>query len=120
MDSCCHLHQQRWHVDTGRPINGNRDILSNDRGVVIGKSLTRRRHAAGATFSVQNAHLPAAIGMLLRHSGHPRVVGSAGTSAFLRAISAFTGFTTKKNTAAAIDTKAISVLMKAPYLKVLL
>jgi hypothetical protein len=32
-----------------------------------------------------------------------------------RAISAFTGLTTKKNTAAAIDRKAMTALMKSPY-----
>ncbi len=46
---------------------------------------------------VQNAHLRAAIGITLRHSGHSFVVGSGGASPRrIRAISAFMGATTKK------------------------
>ena len=37
-----------------------------------------------------------------------------------RCVSAFTGLTTKKKTAPAIATKAITTLMKSPYLNVLL
>jgi hypothetical protein len=50
-----------------------------------------------ATAEVQNAHLRAASGISLRHSGHFLVVGSGGVSPrFTRAISAFTGTTTRK------------------------
>src|SRR5579872_4230365 len=45
---------------------------------------------------VQNAQRRAAIGISLRHSGHLRVVGSAGGSRRDLAIKAFTGTTTKK------------------------
>jgi hypothetical protein len=41
--------------------------------------------------------------MSLRHSGHCLTVSPTGGSVFRRAISPFTGFTTKKNTAAAIE-----------------
>ena len=69
---------------------------------------------------MQNAHRRASIGISLRHSGHFFVVGSAGGSLRARCISAFTGLTTKKKTATAIATKAITALMKSPYLNVLL
>ena len=52
--------------------------------------------------------------MSLRHSGHWRVSSSTGVSVFLRAISALTGLTTRKNTAAAITTNEINALMNAP------
>jgi hypothetical protein len=69
---------------------------------------------------VQNAQRRAARGMSLRHSGHGRTVSSTGGSVFRRAINPFTGFTTKKNTAAAIERKAMTALMKSPYRKRLL
>ena len=58
---------------------------------------------------MQNAQRRAALGISLRHSGHGRTVSSTGGSVFRRAISMFTGFTTKKKTAAAIETNVISV-----------
>jgi hypothetical protein len=69
---------------------------------------------------VQNAQRLAATGISLRHSGHGRTVSSTGGSVLRRAISVFTGLTTKKNTAAAIDRKAMTALMKSPYRKRLL
>ena len=63
------------------------------------------RYAAAPTCAVQKAQRRAAFGMLLRHSGQSRVVGSTGSSVLRRAISAFTGRTTRKKTAAAISTK---------------
>src|SRR5919201_1092693 len=59
-------------------------------------------------------------GISLRHSGHSRTVSSTGGSVFRRAISTFTGLTTKKKTAAAIETNVIRALMKSPYRKRLL
>ena len=68
---------------------------------------------------MQNAQRRAAVGMLLRHSGHSRVSGSAAGSVLRRAMSAFTGRTTKKKTAAAMRTNAITALMNEPYRNVL-
>ena len=48
------------------------------------------------------------------HSGHRLVVGSAGGSLRACCISRFIGFTTKKNTVAAIVMNVISELMKLP------
>jgi hypothetical protein len=59
-------------------------------------------------------HRRAARRISLRHSEHSRTVSSTGGSVFLLAINAFTGLTTKKNTAAAMEAKAISALMKSP------
>jgi hypothetical protein len=63
---------------------------------------------------VQNAHLGASTGTSLRHCGHCLVCSSTGVSVFRRAISAFTGLTTRKNTTAAITTNVISALINAP------
>src|SRR5919108_3414164 len=64
---------------------------------------------------VQKAHRRAAIGTSLRHSGHFFVVGSGGASPRRkRAMSAFTGTTTKKYTAAAMRRNDTSALMKSP------
>src|SRR5439155_16795251 len=72
------------------------------------------RHAPAApTSAVQKRHRRAASGISLRHSGQSRVVG-AGSSLARRAATAFTGFTTKKKTAAAMSTNDSSALMKAP------
>jgi hypothetical protein len=70
--------------------------------------------AAIATSDVQNAHRRAPTGISLRHSGHFVVVSSTGGSTLRPAISALTGRTTRKKTAAAIVTNAISLLMKSP------
>lgn len=70
--------------------------------------------AAGVTSAVQNAHRRAARGIELRHSGHSRVVLSTSGSVLRRAISVFTGRTTKKNTAAAMLRKAMTALKKWP------
>jgi hypothetical protein len=48
------------------------------------------------------------------HSGHSRVGTSTGVSVRRRAISAFTGFTTRKKITAAMIRNEISALMKAP------
>ncbi len=53
----------------------------------------------------------AAVGISLRHSGHARVVASAG---FRRDITALTGLTTKKKIAARIETNVMIALMKSP------
>jgi len=52
--------------------------------------------------------------MALRQCGQSVVVDSTLGSVFRRAMREFTGFTTKKNTAAAMETNAISTLMKSP------
>ena len=67
-----------------------------------------------ATVDVQKAHRRASAGMSLRHSAHFLIVGSGGGSFRERAMSEFTGTTTKKNTAAAIVTNVKSLLMKSP------
>src|ERR1039458_3675133 len=56
----------------------------------------------------------ALTGIALVHSGHSLVSGS---SCARRAIRWVIGATTKKNTAAAIDTNVIRLLMKSPYRK---
>ena len=59
--------------------------------------LTTAGPAGAGSGDVQNAQRFAAIGTSLRHSGHFFVVGSGGASPRLRrAMSAFTGVTTKK------------------------
>jgi hypothetical protein len=63
---------------------------------------------------VQNAHRLAASGIWLRHSGHSRVVWATSGSVRRRFISTFTGFTTRKNTTAAITMNAISALKNEP------
>src|SRR5882762_7480062 len=64
---------------------------------------------------VQNAQRRAAIATSLRHSGHFFVVGSGGASPRrMRAMSEFTGSTTKKYTAAATITNAITAFRKSP------
>src|SRR5213083_2101321 len=72
---------------------------------------------AAPTSAVQKAQRRAAIGMSLRHSGHVRVVTSTGGSVLYRRISALTGLTTRKNTAAAMTTNEMRALMNAPYRK---
>src|SRR5688572_13949255 len=74
-----------------------------------------RAQAAAPTSAVQNAQRLAATGMLLRHSGQSRTVGSTGGSVFRRSIKALIGLTTRKNTAAAMSTKAIRAFRNAPY-----
>ncbi len=69
---------------------------------------------AGAPREVQNAQRVAAIGMSLRQCGQACVVASAAGSTLRRAMSAFTGLTTKKKTTAAMITNASSALMKSP------
>jgi hypothetical protein len=73
--------------------------------------------AAGAapTRAVQNAQREAAIGMSLMHSGHARVFTSTAGAGWKRAISAFTGLMTKKNTTAAMIRNAIRTLRNSPY-----
>src|SRR5437764_11660826 len=78
---------------------------------------TRRQAASSA---VQNAHLLAATGISLRHSGHWRTVSSTGGSVRRLAISALTGLTTRKKTTTAITRNVMRALMKAPYRKWLL
>jgi len=63
---------------------------------------------------VQNAHRRAGAGMSLRHSGHSRVGMSTGFSGFRRAMSAFSGRTTKKKIAAAIIRNAMTWFRKCP------
>ena len=53
-------------------------------------------------------------GMSLRHSGHLCVSSSTSSPVFMRAISALTGLTTKKNTTAAMIRNVSSALMKWP------
>ena len=60
---------------------------------------------------MQDEQTLAATGISLRQCGHARV---AGSSCFRRAVSAFTGFTTTKKTAAAMITNEMSALRKAP------
>ena len=83
----------------------------------VGDPVPGPRHAGvpGATSAVQNAHRLAGTGISLRHSGHLRVCSSTGVSTFLRAISALTGLTTKKNTAAAMMMNESTALRKCPY-----
>ena len=70
-------------------------IRSNIRLHIVDNYETR---AIGLVTSLeQNAQRRAPMGISLRHSGHLRVVGSAGTgSPRMRAIRALTGRTTKK------------------------
>jgi hypothetical protein len=63
---------------------------------------------------VQKAQRRADTGMSLRHSGHLCVASSTSSPVVMRAISALTGFTTKKKTTAAMIRKVISALMKWP------
>ena len=63
---------------------------------------------------MQNAQRRADTGMSLRHSGHLCVASSTSSPVFIRAIRALTGFTTKKNTTAAMITNVSSALMKWP------
>jgi hypothetical protein len=79
-----------------------------------------RSSYAGGTSEPQNLQRRASKGISLRHSGHFRVVGSAGGSFRDRAMRALTGFTTKKNKTAAMRIKAMTTLIKSPYLKTLL
>ena len=76
-------------------------------------------HYEVLTSDVQNAHRRASSGISLRHSGHLRVVGSAGGSRRAREMRALTGATTKKKTTAAITTNVMTLLTKSPYLNVL-
>ena len=62
--------------------------------------------AAGVTGEAQKAHLRASRGISLRHSGQGTVSASLSGWVWRRAISAFIGCTTKKKTAAAIETNA--------------
>ena len=63
--------------------------------------------AALPTGVAQNAHLLAAIGIVLRHSGHSFAVGSGAASRRrIRIMSAFIGRITKKYTAAALESAA--------------
>ena len=78
------------------------------------RTAVSRQAVAAPISAVQNAHRRARTGTSLRHSGHFLTCSSTGGSAFLRASSAFTGFTTRKNTTAAITTNEISALMNAP------
>ena len=55
--------------------------------------------------------------MSLRHSVQGRVSDSTSGSVLCRRINAFTGMTTKKNTANEIVRNAIRKLMKSPYRK---
>jgi hypothetical protein len=64
--------------------------------------------------AVQNAHRFAAFGISLKHSGHARAGSSSSGDLARRSAIAFTGFTTKKNTAAATETNVIAALMKSP------
>ena len=66
------------------------------------------------TSRVQKAHARAPVGMALRHHGQSRVVDSTSGSVLRRAMSAFTGRTMQKNTAAAISRNAINALRKFP------
>jgi hypothetical protein len=63
---------------------------------------------------VQNAHRFAAFGISLGHSGHARAGSSSSGSLRRRDASAFTGLTTKKNTAAATERNVITASMKSP------
>jgi hypothetical protein len=69
----------------------------------------------GKTAAEQYAHRRAALGMLLRHSGHSRTFSPTGSPVLPRAMSALMGFITKKNTAAAMRMKAMSAFRNPPY-----
>src|SRR5947209_4669509 len=69
----------------------------------------------GATSRVQKAHTDAAMGIELRQCSQSFVADSTSGSVRRRAISVFTGRTTKKNTLAAISTNEIKALKKSPY-----
>ncbi len=82
--------------------------LPEERAAPVGRRLAPHGYVAGAVgviWAVQNGQRLAADGTSLRHSGHFRTSSSTGGSVLRRAISAFTGLTTRKNTAAAITTK---------------
>ena len=66
------------------------------------------------TSAVQKAQRRASLGISLRHSGHLRVVGSAGGSRRDYWMSQFIGFTTKKKITAAKMRNEISTVMKLP------
>jgi hypothetical protein len=63
---------------------------------------------------VQNAQARAPTGIELRQNGQSRVVDSTSGSVLRLAISALTGFTTRKNTAAETRRKATTALRKLP------
>src|SRR5271157_2072306 len=71
-------------------------------------------HAAAGWGEPQKAHLRAWRGMSLRHSGQGTVSESGSGRVLRRALSAFMGRTTKKNTATAIERNATTALMNSP------
>ena len=71
---------------------------------------------AGVTWAVQKAQRDADTGIELRTPGTCASASSTSSSVFMRASRWFTGFTTKKNTTAAMVTKVIRALRKSPYL----
>src|SRR5207248_3661604 len=97
-------------VDVARAVGGRRRQL----GRVPRRSPQAHPAVAAPTSAVQNAHRRAREGMLLRHSGHSRVGDSTSVWVLRRSIRVLMGRTTKKNTAAAMLTKAISTLRKSP------
>src|SRR5271165_3439415 len=85
---------------TGCPEKGNdADEIACAKAVLrvsILRPFAVVERPAQATCEAQNAHLRAATGISLRHSGHGFLSGAPGGSSLcIRAISAFTGSTTK-------------------------
>ena len=105
---------RRWGVAAvpARPVGRGRRRRER-RGADRDERDAARHADAAPTSAVQYAQRRAASGISLRHSGQSRVVG-AGSSLARRAAIAFTGFTTKKKTAAAMSTNEISAFKKAP------
>src|SRR5207237_1314661 len=75
--------------------------------------------AAGRCGEPQNAQRLAGLGISLRHSVHGCVSESTSGWVLRLRITALTGSTTKKNTAAATETNVISAFRNDPYRKTL-
>src|ERR1700726_1173268 len=86
----------RTAADLDRRTYPHRACVADDTLPLAPGGVGPSRHAG--TGEVQNAQRRAPTGIKLRHSGHLRVVGSGGGSRRDRAISLFTGTTTKKKT----------------------